>query len=34
MDNEKFRKFITELRKEKNMTQKDMADKFHLNDVL
>lgn len=30
MDNEKFGKFIAELRKEKNMTQKEMADEFHL----
>lgn len=32
MDNEKFGKFIAKLRKEKNMTQKDMADKFNLTD--
>lgn len=32
MDNEKFGKFIAKLRKEKNMTQKYMADKFNLTD--
>lgn len=32
MDNEKFGKFIAKLRKEKNMTQKEMADKFNLTD--
>lgn len=30
MDNEKFGRFIVELRKEKNMTQKEMADQFHI----
>lgn len=30
MDNEKFGKFIAELRKEKNMTQKEMAEQFHI----
>lgn len=30
MDNEKFGKFITTLRKEKNMTQKDLADKLQI----
>lgn len=32
MDNEKFGKFISELRKEKNMTQKELAEKLNLTD--
>ena len=32
MDNEKFGNFIVELRKENNMTQKELADKLHLTD--
>lgn len=32
MDNEKFGKLIIQLRKENNMTQKDLADKLHITD--
>ncbi len=32
MDNIKFGKFIVELRKEKNMTQKELAEKLNLTD--
>ena len=32
MDNLKFGSFIAELRKEKNMTQKDLADRLHVTD--
>lgn len=32
MDNEKFGKFIKELRKEKNLTQKQLADKINITD--
>ncbi len=32
MDNLKFGKFIKELRKEKNMTQKELAEKLYLTD--
>ena len=32
MDNTKFGKFIAELRKEKNMTQKQLAEKLNLTD--
>lgn len=32
MDNLKFGNFIAELRKEKNMTQKDLADRLHVTD--
>lgn len=32
MDNSKFGKFIKELRKEKNMTQKELAEKLYLTD--
>lgn len=32
MNNEKFGNFISELRKEKNMTQKELADKLNLTD--
>lgn len=32
MDNSKFGKFIKELRKEKNMTQKELAEKIYLTD--
>ena len=30
MDNEKFGNFIVKLRKEKNMTQQDVANKFNV----
>ena len=32
IDNEKFGKFITELRKEKNLTQKKLADQLFVSD--
>ena len=32
MDNQKFGSFIAELRKEKNMTQKELADQLHVTD--
>ena len=32
IDNEKFGKFITELRKEKNLTQKELADQLFVSD--
>ena len=32
MNHQKFGKFIIELRKENNMTQKELADKLHLTD--
>ncbi len=32
MDNIKFGKFIVEFRKEKNMTQKELAEKLNLTD--
>ena len=32
MDNDKIGKFIAELRKEKNMTQKELAEKLHITD--
>ena len=32
MDNVKFGQFIAKLRKEKNMTQKELAEKLHLTD--
>ena len=32
MDSEKIRKFISELRKEKNMTQQELADKLNVTD--
>ena len=32
IDNEKFGKFITELRKEKNLTQKELADQLFVYD--
>lgn len=32
IDNEKFGEFITELRKEKNLTQKELADQLFVSD--
>ena len=32
ISNEKFGLFITELRKEKNLTQKDLAEKLYVSD--
>ena len=32
IDNEKFGKFITELRKEKNLTQRQLADQLFISD--
>ena len=32
IDNEKFGKFITELRKEKNLTQRQLADQLFVSD--
>ena len=32
IDNEKFGKFITELRKEKNLTQNELADQLFVSD--
>lgn len=32
LDNEKFGKFVTMLRKEKNLTQKELADKLYVSD--
>jgi len=32
MDNQKFGSFIAELRKERNMTQKELADQLHVTD--
>ena len=32
LDNEKFGKFICELRKEKNLTQKELAEKLFVSD--
>ncbi len=32
VDNEKFGKFLSEMRKEKNMTQKELAEKLFVSD--
>lgn len=32
IDNEKFGKFLSEMRKEKSMTQKELADKLFVSD--
>ncbi|GML10110.1 hypothetical protein JSCD15_01110 [Clostridioides difficile] len=32
LSNEKFGLFVTELRKEKNLTQKDLAEKLYVSD--
>ena len=32
ISNEKFGLFVTELRKEKNLTQKDLAEKLYVSD--